>query len=326
MRAAFLLAAGLPAFFAPQDVLELKSAVSTGADLKVEWKTSTLPDGATLTLRIGRLEERFKAGALKADEQLVGSSLGFVKDGALLWTGPTGGPGSYRVTAELLADLQKLKVIQALKERNLALPQKWSFEFEAWGDALAAQLGRALEEFDKQEAKAQALVQQGVQASASRETWRAATPKLTEDIRALEAELGTCASKQVFTAAGSRLVSAVGILFGAMRFARFDRGTGKLTGFFNMENPQDPVVKFEDEVLSWDCLKRRLADMKETAGREFALWALKDMRRTAGRPSPALLAALQAGASHAGLAPFADRLMKGSPPRELEAEIRTPKK
>lgn len=326
MRAAFLLAAGILASVPAQDAVELKSAVFSGADLKAEWKAPTLPDGTTLTLRISRLEERFKAGALKAEEHPAGSSLGFVKDGVFAWSGPAGGPGSYRATAELLADLQKLKVIQALKERNAALPQKWSFEFEAWGDDMAGQLARALEEFDRLEAKAEALVQRGAQASASREEWRAAVPKLTEDIRALEEQLGGCASKRFFTAAGQRLSAAVGLLFGAMRMARFDRGTGKLVGFFNMENPQDPVVKFEDEPLSWESLRKKLQDMKETAGREFALWALKDMRRTGGRPSPALQAALQAAASHPGLAPFADRLAKGSPPKELEAEIRAPRK
>jgi hypothetical protein len=325
MRAAFLFATALAAL-RPQDPVEFKSAVFAGSDLKVEWKAPTLPDGTTLAIRVYRLEERFKGGALKPEEQPIGSGQGFVKGGVLGWSGPAGGPGSFRVAAEMVADLQKMRVLQTLKDRNATLPQKWTFDFDAWGDDLSGPLGKALEEFDRLAGKADALVQRGAQFSATRETWRDNVQKLTEDIRALEAEVGGCEAKRLLMAAGRRLASAVSILFAATRCARFDRGTGKLTGFFNFENPQDPVVKFEDEVLSWECLRKRLEEMKETAGREFALWTLKDIRRAGGRPGAALLAALQAQSRHAGLAPFADRLQRGSPPKELEAEIRGPKK
>jgi hypothetical protein len=64
------------------------------------------------------------------------------------------------------------------------------------------------------------------------------------------------------------------------------------------------------------------------AGREFSLWILKDLRRTAGQMRPEIQDAIKAQKSHPGVELYADRLAKAtiSDLDALEAEIRGIKK
>ncbi len=330
MKAALSLPAALAVLGAAlaQDAPQVKSVSPPGpggADLKVEWKAPFLPDGTTLGIQLTRIEERFKGGALKVEGVSAGGGQGYAKGGAFGWSGPVGGPGSFRAAIELSADYQGARALQALKDGKIPMPQKWTSEFDAWGEDLAGRLGPALGDFGALAAKADALLRKCADASADRQTWRANLQGLESEVRRLMEEVGQSEAKKVFPAASLRLSAGTDIIFAATRCIRFDGG-GKPRGFTNFENPQDPILKFEGEVFAWEGHRKRIEGMKETAGREFALWALKDLRRTAGRPGAALLAALRKDAQHPGLAPYAEKLQRGDPPKDLEDSIRGTKK
>lgn len=318
--AACLFPAALPA----QDRLETRTATPPGpgrSDLQVEWKAPFLPDGTSLTVQLARLEERFRGGVLEPQEIPYGGGLGHAKGGVIFWKGPIPGPGSFRATLTLLADLQGGRALQALKDTGVTLPQKWRSDFDALGDDLAARLEPALREFDGLAARTTTLLQRCAEASASRQAWREKVRTVEEDARQLMEEVGRSPAGGIFTAAMARLTAGTDVIFAATRCVRFGHD-GKLQGFLIFENPQDPLLRFEGEPFGWETHLRKIGDIKETAGREFALWALRDLRRTGGRPSAALAAALRAQAAHTGLAPFVEKLLQGNPSPDLEDAIR----
>lgn len=307
-----------------QDRLEIRSVTSSdpaAGRIRIEWKASFLPDGTTLTVQFARLEERFRQGVLESQEIPAGSGLAHAKGGILTWGGWIPGSGSFRATLTLLADLQGGKALQALKEAGVEMPRKWTSSFDFVGEDLAGRLDPALREIDALTAKATALLHRGAEASASRQTWRSNVAALEEESRRLMEEVGQSAAGRLFTAAAARLMAGTDVIFAATRCIRFSPD-GKLQGFIIFENPQDPILKFEGEPFGWETHRKKVEDIRDTAGREFALWALRDLRRTGGRPSPPLAAALRAQASHPGLSPFVEKLLQGNPPPDLEETIR----
>ncbi len=68
-------------------------------------------------------------------------------------------------------------------------------------------------------------------------------------------------------------------------------------------------------------MKKYLTEASEAAGREFALWVIKDIRR-AGKVSETLIRAIKNHADHPGLSLYTNRLQQGEHLEELENLIR----
>ena len=289
--------------------------------VELEWKAPFLPDGTVVSVQVTRVEERAREGALERKEGFSSTGQGYAKGGVFTWNGLVGGPGSFRATVTLMADLQGARALQALKDGGVPMPQKWNCEFEAWGDDLAGQLEPALREFDRLEAGLAALVLEYADAGAKRQTWRERLGGLSEKNQKLVEEIGRAKLWRLFTASSSRVSSVTDLLSALGRCARFSPN-GEPAGFVQPESPTHSPLQFEGEDFGWPMLKKRVDDMREMAGREFALWAIRDLRRTSGRPSAPLKTALENQGAHPGLSPYVARIQRGERLDELEAEIR----
>ncbi len=304
-----------------QDSIEVRAVSAPGhdrPDIELEWKAPFLPDGATLSIQVTRLEERHKDGAIERQNGFTATGQGYAKGGVFSWKGPAAGPGMFRTVVVLSADYQGARALQALKDAKVVMPQKWTNECIALDADLAARLGPSLQEMNKMLGAAADLVRRLKEASASRNTWRDRSRGLLEEAPKLREDFNRMGARRYFSASSTRLSNAIDLLTAAGRCIHFDRH-GNLAGFVQHENPSDPILKFEGEIFSWELLLKRLEDMKETAGREFCLWAVLAMRRG---PVDAMVRAVRDYARHPGIAPFAERIQGGGKLDELEADIR----
>ncbi|MBI3857038.1 MAG: hypothetical protein HY293_15235, partial [Planctomycetes bacterium] len=102
---------------------------------------------------------------------------------------------------------------------------------------------------------------------------------------------------------------------------------GKFSGAKDYHADGEKVKTYRGEEFNWDNLKRYIEDTPAIAGREFCLWIIKDLRRTAGQMRPEIQEAIKSHKAAAGVEFFQERLLKAgiSDIDPLEAEIRGPK-
>ncbi len=331
LAAAAALAAALPAFprqeTPKKDEMELKCAVTPGKgrpQLRLEGQVSTLPEGTLLNLELLRVEERSADGKLSPGGSLFHSEIVRVERKKFLYLSPAGSPpGYYRASLRLQEESQVVRPLKALKEAGILMPQQWIFDYTAWGDDLAGRLSPALREFDALVTDALALVGKFAEISGQRPLWEANAKTLDRDATKLMQEIERSEAKKLYPAACNDVTSAVNTVQGNARFITF-RTDGMFDKIVDYHTGGKPVT-FRNEEFSWDVMKKYLNESSEVAGREFALWAVKDTRRAGGKVSEALVKAIKDQGGHAGVSPYVNRLQQGDKLDELEKTIREKK-
>lgn len=291
--------------------------------LQLSGGSSVLPDGTQIKVNLHRLEETWMTGG-RLEPQYFGGGGGLtvVADKKFIYEAGIGGPGKYLVEILYLDDLQRQEISELLKKK---LPQKtWQFEFLCWGDELAAELGPKLKELAALANEALDMVKRFEAACKSKETWLAEGKAVTKDNAKLLPKVDNSPLKMYFPAAMTQIFFTIRNLQGTSPYFVFDE-KGQFGGGRSYHADNEEIKTVRNEAFSYANLKRYIEESIPLAGREYCLWALKDMRRLAGTLKPDFLATMKdQQKDNTGIAPFFERFEKAtiSDVDALEADIR----
>jgi hypothetical protein len=283
--------------------------------------TAPYPDRTVLRMHLARQFEMWAGGRILPTS--IGGSGGFVevRNRKFVYEPLFEGPGHYLIRVEFSLDSQPEPLRDALKKQP---PRKeWTFQFAAWGDELASQVGK-LPEVDQLAAEALELIRRFEKACVSKASWEAEAKELNKECARLMAKIEgeKLDLKTVFPASMNQLFYTVRSIRGTSDLFHWENG--KFAGGRSYHAENQKVKTHREEDFTFENLRRYVEEVPSLAGREFALWVVKDLRRTEGKLSSALEDALKANAAHAGVAPYAERLQKATPADLdlLETEIR----
>jgi hypothetical protein len=296
-------------------------AAKTSSDLRLEG-AARLPEGTVLTIVLQRLGERSASGTLVPDQGLTKwISLRTVKGKEIPpFDSRAEGPGSYHATVEIEEGKQPKSVIEALR-RNAA-SRRWEFELAAWGDKLASKLHPGLLEVDRWASEAIDLIDRFAQASASEESWRQVRKAYILEVAQFIHRIGEADSAKIYSAAVGALQSALRILRGSAPYFRF-KEDGTFAGTSNYHTLATGKGAEDKGFGLFDHLKKDVNEVVALAGRELALWIIKDIRRGGMRAE--LSEIIEKQASHPGVPAFAERLARAEDLDLLEEEVRSGK-
>jgi hypothetical protein len=287
-----------PACTQEEKVHDLRAAVLPGKSsprLQLEGRAA-FPDGTLLTVSLFRVQEQWESGSLvsgvRDPERFTRAK---VRAGRIRFGDPwvLQAGGLYRV------------VIERRSDDEVPL-EAWELEVAGWGDDLMSRLGKALLEVDGWNEETLKLVQEIESAAASAVTWESRAEGLREAAGQLIRRLDEGGARHLFPASVGMLRYTIRVLLSLSFFFGFtEEGTpAPLEGYGKMK----AAKTFEKEGLSLEALKKEVEKAAALAGREFALWIVRDSRRAG--PRDVLREALEAQGGHAGVSPFAERLEK----------------
>jgi hypothetical protein len=295
--------------------LRLVSAPKKGpGELKFEGK-AVFPDGTVLKGTLYLVEERLVERALSPELAEIEGQVATVEGRRVAFTLAVKNPGLYRLVVELREDLQEPDLARSITS---SLPGKWSFDHAVWGDDYAVRLGSKLGDFDLQVETSVALIRRFLQASASGQAWKEHYPLLDKDLGAFLKKFDQTALEGVFPASVLELRCTMRNLKGnaeAMVFAE----DGSCKGSIDYRT-QKPTKTIHSQDFTLEAILKDLEAVRAAAGREFALWLIKDFRRAAARPE--LTSLLRAEAKHPGVAPYVEALDGFKDADGVEKQIR----
>lgn len=270
--------------------------------------TATFPDRTQLVLSFYRMEERFAAGRLVSDAGQVGSGM-MVRverrrfEGHATW----GGPGMYLVTAGALVE-------------DPSGPRIWKFEFPGWGDDLMGALPGGLVDLDEASRDAAAFLKKFGEACGTEVLWAARKREIGDEGDRLLKRLVAMKAASLYPAAHNQIVLSINGLLGARTWFKWKEGKLSAESY---HADGKPIPTFRGEPFAIETYRKYVEEVPAIAGREFALWGVKELRRPGAKREP-LLEALKLQGAHAGTEAFAERLREADAGAldGLEAEIR----
>lgn len=323
---------------AKDDVMALTCSLSPARAAVREMRlegVAPFPDGTEVMVTVIRYHEEFAGGRLIT--RGVRSAGGRARvDGKRFRLSPLwDGPGRYAVSVAI-DESQRPELVEPLKR----FPRRPStFEFAGWGDELSGQLGPKLRDLDAVSRECLDMVARIEKLAASESAWvkekrnvdargadviltKEAEEALKETARLME-RLEKSDVKALFPAAHGEMFFTLRSMHGNAQ--HFSYESGKFAGARSYHSGGDALKTHRQQPFNFENLKKYLGEVPSIAGRELALWMVRDLRRGAPRESYAEL--LKAEAKHAGLEPLADRLSKAAPGEldALETEIRAGK-
>jgi hypothetical protein len=282
--------------------------------------TAPFADEVVLKLSVHRLFEVSAGARLEPMAKDQGPGLVKVKGKKFRLDHPVEARGGYLVLVDLLDEFQRPDVAKAL--RGKVKTRRWEFRFAAWGDELAGQLGPKLEDLDRLTAEAQELIGRVEKAAVSKASWEAEAKRFQREVDTFLRNASRMDLENTFPAAYDLVRRTVHEIQSNSPYFLWENG--KFAGAKDYHEQENKAKTFQDEEFNFAALKRYLEQSRPVGGREFALWVVKELRRTNGTMARDLADALKKHADHAGLAPFAERLEKATAAdlTDLEAEIR----
>lgn len=185
----------------------------------------------------------------------------------------------------------------------------------AWDEAWIDRAARGLGKVDLLAARAAGLVDRFAAAWASEEAWRSAGAALRKASGKLVEELHASDLASSYPAALGRLVDILQNLLNLTEEVKVEDGKLVPGTYYPVKDP-------DGKAFDLARCKGAVERVSEIAGRELALWGVKERRRS-GMPAKLPEEALQ----RPGVAPFAQRLTgAGAELEVLEKEIRDPVK
>jgi len=284
-----------------------------------------LPNGVILRLDLVRVSETLSGSELQTMTLAVGGGTTEIEDKKFTYSCTLEGPGKYLPQISVPADLQELDHVAEVKKRTQA-KQSWQFEFLVWGDDLVPLLPPKLMEVNALVAEVRDLLKRLEAACQSEQSWQAQAKILTPEGNKLSNKVSNSELKAYFPAAMNNLYYTIRSVVGNAPYYTFK--DGKFAGAKDYHAADKKVSTFRNEEFTWENLKRYVEETVPCAGREFSLWIVKDLRRTAGQMRPEIQQAVKSQKSAPGVDIYADRLDKAtiSDLDGLEADIRGTKK
>lgn len=283
--------------------------------------TCPLPDGVVLKVNLSRVAESaagmeilpFYVGAGNGTSEIEGKK--FIYDSTI------DGPGKFNVQVSLVEDLQEKHLAAEVKKRAGA-KRNFQFEFLVWGDELIPQIAPKLNDLTTLIHETRDMVKKFEEASASEAGWAQQQKPLVAEGTKLQAKLEHHEIKAYYPASINTLYYTMRNVVNNAPYYTF--GGGKFTGARDYHAAGEKVKTFRNEDFNWDNLKRYVEDAAQIGGREFCLWILKDLRRTAGQMRSEVTEAIKSQKSAPGVDAWQDRLQKVTITEidALEAEIR----
>ncbi|HVR87314.1 MAG TPA: hypothetical protein VMU54_23520, partial [Planctomycetota bacterium] len=236
------------------------------------------------------------------------------------------GPGKYQTQISLPLELQELDHVAEVKKRT-ATKKAWQFEFLVWGDDLIPLLSPKLMELSALVAESREFLKRLEQACQSAQSWAAQSKVLTAEGNKLTKKISNSDLRAYYPAAMDNLYFTMRGVVGNSPYYTFG-ADGKFAGAADYHADNKKVATFRNEDFTWENLKRYVEESLSCAGREFSLWIVKDLRRTAGLMRSEIQDAVKAQKAAPGVEPYAERLAKAtiSDLDGLEADIRNLKK
>lgn len=271
---------------------------------------AALPDGVILKLNLSRMSEQVVGTSLSIQPNPIGAGSGssdidgkkFVYDTKIDY------PGKYGVQVSLIDDLQDRNIAAELKKKAGAKRQ-WNFEFLVWGDDLVSTMSARLPDVAALVQDSRTLVAKFEKAAASKGQWEAESKPLALEGGKFLAKLDAHELKAIFPAAMGYLANGVRNVVNTAPYYTFG-DDGKFSGAKDYHADNNKVKTFMGEEFNWANLKRYVENTPALAGREFCLWIVKDLRRTAGQLRPEVLEAIKLHKAAPGVDFYQERLMK----------------
>jgi hypothetical protein len=291
--------------------------VAVGKETVLVKGSVPFPDGAVLKVTLHRLTEQWVRGRLEPIPQEAGGGLARIEGGRFSLESAWEGPGICSIRATLDENFQEQALRDAL-QRKPASPE-WKRSGEAWDNTILSQLAAGLAEHDRAVSSALDLLKELEQATASEDSWKVEKKALTRKGNALLAQLEKSATRTLFPAAHGQIRSTIGDLVSNAR--SFVWKDGKFAGAAAYHNKNEPEMNFRHEDFTFVNFRRYVDESMGVAGREFALWIVKDLRRAGRRDVHA--EAVRRHADRRGAKEFVPRLLEESEDlARLEEDIR----
>jgi hypothetical protein len=287
--------------------------------------TCGLPDGVELKVNLSRVVEQVLGPEISQVFVGAGNGTSTINGKKFVYDSAIDGPGKYNVAIAIVDDLQEKHLVAEVRKKA-GTKRNFQFEFLVWGDDLVAIVSSKLGDVTALVNETRDLVKKFEQASGSKAQWEAEMKPLSTEGAKFQAKLEHHELKAYYPAAISNLYFTLRNVVNNAPYYTFG-ANGKFSGARDYHADGEKVKTFRGEEFSWDNLKRYIEDTPAIAGREFCLWLLKDLRRTAGQMRPEIQDAIKAHKTAPGVESWQERLMKAtiSDVDALEAEIRGPK-
>lgn len=276
-----------PKFDAKRPLLRLKGA-------------STLPDDVVLFLSTTRKTDVLAGGKIESSPpEIVGGSMVRVAKGGYVLENAIDGPGVYVVEVHYRKELQR----PTLSQLNPKVT-RGTFKFHVWEDAWLTDAAGALTELQALITQGRELVEKFSAATATEEIWKDQAKYVTVLAAAWRSKLASRPLKRAYPLSLGELNGILrNLVEGADDFT-FQNGrfVGAVDALGNFRKT------YRGDAWTWANYKRYADEVPAVAGRELALWLIRDLRRTSGKPTPSFVEALASRKEAPGLSPWAERL------------------
>jgi len=287
--------------------------------------TCGLPDGAYLKVNLARVTEQVLGPELSPMYIGAGNGTSTIAAKKFVYDTMIDGPGKYSVTVMIIDDLQDKQLVPEIKKKA-GNRRNFQFEFLVWGDDLIGTVSSKLNEMTALVNETREIVKKFERASAMKGEWDGQMKPLQNEGTKFQAKLENHELKAYYPAAISNMYYTIRNMVNNAPYYTFG-ADGKFSGAKDYHADGEKVKTFRGEEFNWENLKRYIEDTPAIAGREFCLWIVKDLRRTAGQMRPEIQDALKTHKAAPGVDFWWERLSKAGPSDfdPLETEIRGPK-
>lgn len=287
--------------------------------------TCSLPDGAYLKVNLARVTEQVLGPELQQVYVGAGNGTSAITGKKFVYDSTIDGPGKYNVTVAIIDDLQVKELVAEVKKRAGA-KRNYQFEFLVWGDDLIGTISSKLNELGALVNETREIVKRFEQASASKVQWDAQMKPLQTEGTRFQSKLENHELKAYYPAAINNMYYTIRNVVNNAPYYIYG-ADGKFAGAKDYHADGEKVKTFRGEEFNWENLKRYIEDTPAIGGREFCLWVIKDLRRTAGQMRPEIQECIKSHKAAPGVDFWQERLSKAtfSDLDPLETEIRGPK-
>lgn len=287
--------------------------------------TCSLPDGAYLKVNLARVSEQVLGPEISQVFVGAGNGTSEISNKKFIYDTTIDGPGKYNVTITIIDDLQIRELVAEVKKR-VGNKRNYQFEFLVWGDDLIGTISSKFNELAGLVNETREMIKKFEQSAANKAQWDAQMKVLQNEGIRFQAKLEHHELKAYFPAAVNNMYYTIRNVVNNAPYYTYG-ADGKFSGAKDYHADGEKVKTFRGEEFNWENLKRYIEDTPAIGGREFCLWIIKDLRRTAGQMRPDIQEALKAHKTAAGVEFWQERLGKAtfSDLDPLEAEIRGPK-
>ncbi|HZE99813.1 MAG TPA: hypothetical protein VE981_22595 [Planctomycetota bacterium] len=268
-----------------------------------------LPDGVILKVNLSRILESLSGSELQESATGAGSGSSEVEGRKYSYEATIEGPGKFMAQVGVFVDMQEKQHADEVRKKT-GTRQNWQFEFMVWGDELVTQLPGKLTEMLSLVKETLELAKRFEAACSSEQGWAGQSKGLVAEGNKMRVKLENHELKAFFPAAVNNMFYTVRNMVTNAPYYTFS--DGKFTGAKDYHADQKKVQTFKKEEFSWENLKRYIEESGPCAGREFSLWIVKDLRRTAGQMRSEISDAVRQQKAAPGVDLFVDRLLKAT--------------